>query len=362
LTNSELCSKLSENVFRLFEIRIFVASKITIHDVAQHAGVSVSSVSRALNNYPHVSEELKNRVNSAAKELGYQPAFLAHSLRRGTTNSIGFLVGTTANPVISTIFESAAEALAANDYAMTLASSGNKADLDNAYLRLLASRQVSGLIVSSAAESQDHSSSIITELGIPTVMLDRARPFSNHIYAVQSDHISGVKEAVGHLIKNGHRNIAFIGGPENFYPTEQRFLGYQQALTESGIPIKRELVRFTAFTETDAFAEALVLFRHNPLPTALIVAGNIILIGALMAVHDRGLTIGQDLALVACDDIHLTKLFQPPITAITRDLKLLGKTAARLLLQSIQDSEGKTEHIIRLPTSLIIRESSDYLV
>jgi LacI family transcriptional regulator len=339
-----------------------VATKITIHDVAQHAGVSVSSVSRALNNYPYVSEKLKNRVNSAAKELGYQPAFLAHSLRRGTTNSIGFLVGTIANPVISTVFEGAAEALAANSYAMTLVSSRNIADLDTAYLRLLASRQVSGLIVSSAAEQQESSISVISELGIPTIMLDRARPLSDHIYAVQSDHISGIKEAVRHLIKNGHRNIAFIGGPENFYPTEQRFLGYQQALTESGIPIKRELVRFTAFTETDAFAEALILFRHNPLPTALIVAGNIILVGTLLAVHDMGLKVGQNLALVACDDINLTKLYRPPITAITRDLYLLGKTTARLLLQGIQDKEGRTERIIKLPTKLIIRESSDYLL
>lgn len=339
-----------------------MASKITIHDVAQHAGVSVSSVSRALNNYPHVSEKLKNRVLEAAEELGYQPAFLAHSLRRGSTHSIGFLVGTIANPVISTIFEGATEALAANGYAMTLASSRNKADLDNAYLRLLASRQISGLIVSSAAESQDHSSSLIDDLGIPTVMLDRARPLSDHIYAVQSDHIVGIKQAIQHLVKNGHRNIAFIGGPENFYPTQQRFIGYQQALTESGIPIKRELVRFTAFTETDAFAEALVLFGHNPLPTALIVAGNIILVGTLLALHDMGLKVGQNLALVACDDINLTKLYRPPITAITRDLNLLGKTAARLLLQGIQDKEGRTEHIIKLPTKLIIRESSDYLL
>lgn len=339
-----------------------MTSKITIHDVAKHAGVSVSSVSRALNNYPHVSEELKNRVNLAAKELGYQPAFLAHSLRRGTTNSIGFLVGTIANPIISTIFEGAAEALAANGYAMTLVSSRNKADLDTAYLRLLASRQVSGLIVSSAAEQQGSSISVISELGIPTVMLDRAIPISDHIYTVQSDHHHGITEAVQHLVRNGHRDIGFIGGPESFYPTQQRFLAYQKALSDSGILFKREWARFTAFTETDAFAEALVLFRHNPLPTALIVAGNIILIGTLMALQDCGLTVGKDLALVACDDMHLTKLYRPPITAISRDLNLLGKTAARLLLQGIQDKEGRTEHIIRLPTKLIIRESSNYEV
>lgn len=295
---------------------------------------------------------------AAALELGYQPAFLAHSLRRGETNSIGFLVGTIANPVIATIFEAAAEALADSGYAITLVSSRNKADLDIAYLRLLANRQVSGLIVSSAAESQDRSSALINNLGIPTVMLDRAIPYGHHIFAVQSDHFAGVKGAVRHLASQGHVHIAFIGGPKNFYPTQQRFLGYRKALKEAGLPLRRELIRFTSFTETDAFAEALVLLRHNPLPTALIVAGNIILIGTLRALQDRNLTVGQDMALVACDDMPLTKLYRPPITTISRDLNLLGKTAARLLLRGIQDKKGRTEQVIKLPTELVIRESS----
>ncbi len=337
-----------------------MTQKVTIHDVAQHAGVSVGSVSRALNDYPHVSEELKSRVLTAAADLGYEPGFLAHSLRRGRANSIGFLVGTIANPVIATIFEAAAEALADSGYAITLVSSRNKADLDIAYLRLLASRQVSGLIVSSAAESQDRSSALINNLGIPTVMLDRSIPYGELIYAVQSDHLSGVKDAVHHLVKQGHRQIAFIGGPEKFYPTHERFRGYRKALEEAGLPLRQELIRFTSFTETDALAEVLVLLRHQPLPSALIVAGNIILIGALMALQDRGLIVGRDMALVACDDMPLTKLHRPPITVINRDLSLLGKTAARLLLRGIQDRKGRTDHIIKLPTKLITRQSSNY--
>lgn len=336
-----------------------LSQRVTIRDVAQQAEVSVGSVSRALNNYPHVSDELRNRVMAAALELGYQPAFLAHSLRRGETNSIGFLVGTIANPVIATIFEAAAEALADSGYAITLVSSRNKADLDIAYLRLLASRQVSGMIVSSASESQDRSSALINNLGIPTVMLDRSIPYGERIFAVQSDHFAGVKDAVYHLLNQGHRHIAFIGGPKNFYPTQQRFLGYRNALNEAGLPLRRELIRFTSFTETDAFAEALVLFRHKPLPTALIVAGNIILIGTLRALQDRDLTVGLDMALVACDDMPLTQLYRPPISAISRDLSLLGKTAARLLLRGIQDKKGRTERVIKLPTELIIRESSN---
>ena len=223
-----------------------MSQKVTIHDVAQHARVSVSSVSRALNNYPHVSEALKTRVVEAAEELDYQPAFLAHSLRRGETNSIGFLVGTIANPVISTIFEAAAEALATDGYAMSLVSSRNQADLDIACLRLLASRQVSGLIVSSASESPEPSRRCIQEMNIPTVMLDREPVAGEHVFAVQSDHASSVREATFHLIENGHRDIGFIGGPQGFYPTQQRYRAYQEALAEARIPQRSELVRFTS--------------------------------------------------------------------------------------------------------------------
>ncbi len=338
-----------------------MSQKVTIHDVAQHARVSVSSVSRALNNYPHVSEALKTRVVEAAEELDYQPAFLAHSLRRGETNSIGFLVGTIANPVISTIFEAAAEALATDGYAMSLVSSRNQADLDIACLRLLASRQVSGLIVSSASESPEPSRRFIQEMNIPTVMLDREPVEGERVFAVQSDHESSVREATFHLIENGHRDIGFIGGPQGFYPTQQRFRAYHEALAEARIPLRGELVRFTSFTERDAFAEALLLLRSRPLPTALIVAGNIILIGALQALQDRQIAVGRDIALVACDDIHLTQLYRPPVTAIRRDLNLLGKTAAHLLLQGIQNKGNRTDRVIKLPTQLVIRESSNYL-
>ena len=338
-----------------------MTQRVTIRDVAEQAKVSVGSVSRALNNYPHVSSELRDRVLQAASALNYQPAFLANGLRRGQTNSIGFLVGTIANPVISTIFEAAAEALAANGFAITLVSSRNQAQLDAACLRLLASRQVSGLIVSSAAESPQPASQTIRELGLPTVLLDRESVPGERVYAVQSDHDSSMRKAVRHLLEQGHREIAFIGGPQDFYPTRQRYAAFNSALEAHGLPPRPRLARFASFTETDAFAEALLLLRSRPRPSALIVAGNIILIGALMALKELGAQVGVDIALIACDDINLTRLFRPPISAIQRDLNLLGVTAARLLLQGMQADNGARSASVQLPTQLVLRESSQFV-
>ena len=199
-------------------------------------------------------------MQAAALELDYQPAFLAHGLRRGETNSVGFLVGTIANPVISTIFEAASEALSTGGYAVTLVSSRNQADLDVACLRLLARRQVSGLIVSSAAESPEPARRYLAELGIPTVMLDRDAAAGEHSCAVQSDHGSSMRRAVAHLYRRGHRDIAFIGGPAGFYPTRQRFLAYSAALDDAGLPERRDLVRFTSFNERARLCRSVAAF------------------------------------------------------------------------------------------------------
>lgn len=334
-----------------------MTQKVTIQDVARRAKVSVGSVSRALNDYPYVSAELKEKVHKAASELGYEADFLANSLRRGTTNSIGFLVGTISNPVIATIFEGASQFLVANGYSIILMSSQNQAELDHSHLRFLSSRQVDGIILSSAAETQDRVSDLISKLGIPTVMLDRMPPSGDHLCAVQSDHSKGMRVATHHLIQNGHHDIAFIGGPRNHFPTQQRYEGYQLALQDAGIALNPDLVRFTNFKETDAYAEVLMLMGRRIPPTALITAGNITLMGSLQALHERNIEVGKTFAIVGSDDIHIARLHRPPISVVARDLDLIGKTAARLLTENIS---GGDERIITLPTQFVIRESSNF--
>lgn len=168
-------------------------NKITIRDVAKQAGVSISSVSRALSNHPHVSDALRTRVRNAALSLGYQPDFLAHSLRRGTTYSVGFVVGTISNPIMADISASLGNVLADHGYAMMLLSSQNRPELDTTYIQFLAHRQVSGLVLSTAADGVTEADQLIQSLGIPAVMLDRQRPLADHVSAVQSDHRSGMQ-------------------------------------------------------------------------------------------------------------------------------------------------------------------------
>lgn len=329
-------------------------NKITIHEVAKRAGVSISSVSRALSNHPHVSDELRERVQTAARSLGYQPDFLAHSLRSGRTHSVGFIVGTISNPIMADISASLGNVLAEHGYALMLLSSQNRPEMDASYLRFLARRQVSGLVISTATGGEAQNFGLLDELRIPTVMLDRERPLGNHISAVQSDPRPAMQAAVLHLANQGHQRIALIGG-KDFFPARARLEGFYNGMQQAGLTVDQTLIRSSGMTKAVGYSETLALLAATPRPTALIAGGNLILAGVLQAIQELKIPVGRDLALVGCDDTELTRLYNPAITVIARDLALMGETAARLLLETINDGGGKT---VVLPSQLLIRQSS----
>jgi LacI family transcriptional regulator len=329
--------------------------KISIADVANLAGVSVSSVSRALSGHPHVSRALRDRVEAAVRETGYHPHPLAQGLRTGSTRSVGFLVGLISNPSVAAIYTSAVGVLASRGYATLLVTSQNDPHLDVLYLQFLAERQVDGLIVSTAAGGPDQASSAIMRLGIPTVMLDRAVLPAKHVSAVQSDHVGGMRAAVGHLATQGHRRIALISAPDYFYLGRERTNAFRTAMKDAGLAIEPELLRSATMHESAAYAETVSLLRLPQPPTAIIAGGNILLTGVLQAMRQQGVAIGRDIALIGADDIDLARLYNPSITVISRDLVRVGESAAHLLLEAMSNNGG---NVVTIPTRLIVRESS----
>lgn len=327
----------------------------TIYDVARQAGTAVSSVSRVLNGHPNVSPALRQRVEQAMRELDYKPNPAAHSLRGGATGLIGCLVGSMANPVLAPIYTSAEQVLRTHGYSMLLANSQNEPDLDVAYLRLMARRRVDGLIVSSAAAALDRAGDVVAQLKIPTVMLDRDLPAGAHVSAVQSDHASGMRAAIQHLVSQGHRRIALIGGPSTWRPTRERLQGYLAGLQAAGIAPEPALIRNMAMSQAVGYVEMTTLLTAARPPTALIAGGNLIVAGVLRALQEHGVGVGRDLALVGCDDIDITQLYNPPITVVARDLTMLGEAAARLLIETIARAGGR---VVTLPTQLVVRQSS----
>lgn len=308
-------------------------SRPTLRDVADRAGVGIATASRALNG-GSTSEALRQRVTGAAEDLGYHPHRLALGLRTGATKSVGFVVSDIANPVLGRTAQGAVSYLDAAGYTMMLAVSDAHVERERSLIRMMYERRVDGLILSCSDETDPRLSAIVSQLDIPVVLLDRELPVPR-IHRLLVNHRQGLREAVEHLVKLGHRRVAYIGGPPVVRPSRERYEAYRAAATARGVWDER-LVALGPLT-TEAGREAAIdLMTGSPAPTALIVADNRRAIGTLRAIHDRGLDIPRDLSLVALSgDVDALALHNPPITIVDRPLEEMGMEAAKLVLASL---------------------------
>jgi LacI family transcriptional regulator len=333
---------------------VSAARNPSMREVAKAAGVAMSSVSRVISGHPDVSAEMRVRVQQVVEELGFEPHFLAQSLRRGATFSVGFSLSDIANPVIAQFARGAEAVLRDAGYSMLVMNAENDPALDFAHVRFLQSRRVDGLLLLLASERKRATNDALAKLQMPLVIIDRDLPKRLSASSILCDHRTGMAAAVEHLLELGHRRIALLSWPLDLRPGRERLAGLQQAfaarkLADTSIPV---LGLFTAEATEKAAGE--LLDSANP-PTALIAGTNQLLIGALRAIASRGLRVGTDLSVVTCDDIPLAELFTPPIATITRDNILIGRTAAELLLHRMN---GRTEpETVTMETTFVPRAS-----
>jgi LacI family transcriptional regulator, galactose operon repressor len=330
----------------------------TIKEVARLAGVAASSVSRVLNEHADVSPQMRARVLQAAEQLGYQPDFLAQSLRLGLTRTIGFVVRDIANPLFAGIVKGAEQELENNGYSILLMNSLGDPLLDAKHIEVLRQRRVDGLILSLQSEVNVHTRHALHSIATPIVLLDRevkAVPAD----AVLFDHAHGVSEAVRALAALGHRQIALIVGNSETRGSRERVKGYRAGLHEAGLPARADDIAEMSSFSRDLGYSATVHLVDRPHPPTAIIAGNSQLgIGTLAALSDRGLRPGTDMSLVICDDLELLRLMSPPISVVARDAEQMGLAAARLLLNRLRgDGDGGPQHVT-LPTHYVARESS----
>jgi LacI family transcriptional regulator len=239
---------------------------------------------------------------------------------------------------------------------MLLINAENDPTLSCAYVQLMARRRVDGLLIDSGVAGWEQVADDLVRLQIPAVLFDRdLPPDAPHLSVVQNDLAGGMRAAVAHLVAEGHRRIALINGPDWWWSARERLQAYLEGLQAGGLTPSPELIRSMTMAVAPAYDEAVALLHAPCPPTALIVGGNILLLGVLRALQAHGCAVGRDLALVGADDLDLTQLYSPPISVISRDLTLRGEMAIQLLMETIRRGTGR---VITLPTELIVRESS----
>lgn len=330
--------------------------RITREDVAQRAGVSTAVVSYVINDGPRpVSPETREKVEQAIDELGYFPNEVARSLKRKQSLTIGLILPNVNNPVygeIAGIFE---HICMQAGYLVLLCNTGRNPDQEQKCVRMLRAKQVDGVIVMPSQAPRELVAPLV-EANIPIIVLEHNLDDLN---CVAIDDLEGGRLATQHLINLGHRRIALIRREPTSTTSSQRLVGYRNALESAGIPFDASIVVETD-TGFDAGFRAMqhLLDSSDPSPTAVFAHNDVLALGAMHAIRSAGLRIPDDISVVGYDDTAGSAYLDPPLTTIQYPKAEMGRCAAQLVLQLIQDSTAASPKTITLPVELIIRSST----
>jgi LacI family transcriptional regulator len=328
-------------------------------DIARKANVSVSTVSRVINQSVVVDPATESRVRDAVRELGYRPNLLARSFRRSVTHTIGLLVPDNSNPFFAEVARMIEDAGFREGYNVILCNSDLSQEKQAAYVDVLLAKRVDGLIlVSSGLVSLDGEDPIqrVLDAGVPCVVIDRDLG-TMPIDQVLIDNHQGGYLAGKYLVDLGHRDIACIAGPTDTTPSAGRFAGFNQALAEADPELKP--VAFLNSNGRNDGGEAAVkeLLRMDVPFSAIFVFNDLVAIGAHGALRRAGLRVPEDVSLISFDNVMLSSAVYPPLTTVAQPIAEMAELSVRLLLERMANKEAPYARTV-LSTTLVERESS----
>ncbi|NUR84035.1 MAG: LacI family DNA-binding transcriptional regulator [Nonomuraea sp.] len=317
-------------------------ARITIKDVAALAGVSPSTVSRALNGGPTVARALRERVLTAARELEYRPNSQARSLRTRATTVLGVIISDITNPFFTSLVRGAEDAASRAGFSVVLANTDEDLDKEQRYLEVAAAESMAGVILSPASTTRT-SIALMQERGIPVVTIDR-RLRTADVDRVGVNNVKAAQEAVLRLVAQGCRRVAFIAGPPDVTTAADRLAGYKHGLKAAALPYDRALVARGDYRIGGGKSAAQALLERRP--DALFVSNNLMTLGAVAAMRERGLRYPDDIAVAAFDDMSWTLGLADAMTLISQPTYDIGRHAAELLLRRVAGERFPPSHVV----------------
>ena len=323
-------------------------------DVAQRAGVSVSTVSHVLNKTRNVSPQTLHAVEEAIDELGFAPNVLARALVRASTNTIGVALSAITNIYFGEVVRGMQAECARNGYLFFLTDTADDPERQFQAIRELHHRRVDGIVLAPVPDPEQRLLRYLELHKIPIVFVDRA--IDKRFDQVLVENREPMKEIVAHLAKHGHKRIGLVSGLRGLTTTIERMEGYRAGLSENALAFDEKLVE-SGESEIDAAHQAVLRLLKQPnAPTAIVTANNKMTIGAVRGLKTLGYRIPEDLALVGFDDFDWADIFEPRLTVVAQPCQQIGIRAVKLLLKRIQAPQRKPV-TIRLETELRIRRS-----
>ncbi|MGH2625874.1 MAG: LacI family DNA-binding transcriptional regulator [Anaerolineales bacterium] len=332
---------------------------MNIRDVAKRLDLSITTVSRALDGYQDVAEETRQRVIRVAREMGYEPSRAARQLRRRRSETIGFVVPTSAprfsDPFFSEFLAGLGDEVAQGGYELLLSTAppGGEAERE-LYRRWVQSRRIDGVVLT-RMRIYDWRAEYLMQRGLPFIALGRTTVDRSHPY-IEVDSRGGFAGLVGALVARGHRRIGFIGASPDLVLQADRLAGYRQGLREAGIRFDPSLVAEGNLTRLGGYRAALELLSLPNPPTAVLGANDLTAIGAMRAAKERGLVVGQDLAVAGYDGIEESEHTSPPLATLNVPVYDVARRLVRMLL-TLLHGEVLPEPQVLIQPEPILRQS-----
>jgi DNA-binding LacI/PurR family transcriptional regulator len=333
-------------------------SQVSITDIAAAAGVSPSTVSRALQDHPRISPARRQAIQALAQQMGYRPSQVARSLVTGRTRTLGVVITDVTDPFVAEVMKGAELASRESGYTLLFASSDRDPGRELEALRLLLDRQVDGMIVISGRagsrydELRESGEAGTADWPLVLVNNEKAGP---GIYSVRMDNIAGAHEALSYLRHSGHRRIAFVAGPEGGRSSAERLAGYQQGIAANGLgPLGELVVAGAGLLEDGPRALEALMGRTDP-PTAVLCYNDLAAIGLLAAAARAGIRVPDELAVIGYDNIPLSAFCVPALTTVDQPKGQMGRAAVTMCLQALA---GEQVRNVVLKGRLILRDSA----
>ncbi len=326
----------------------------TIYEVAAHAGVSAATVSRVLNGNRAVNEAMAAKVRQAIEALGYRPSSVARSLRTQRTGIIAVVVPDVENPFFTAVVRGIEEEARPAGLMIVLCNTDEQPDLERGYLRLAVDQRMDGVILASTIRSLEERQAEKEPL-LTTVLIDREIE-GLRADVVLTDNVLGAKEATRHLLRSGAATVACVTGPTDLTTSMQRLQGYLEALGDAGIGSDRALFRHANYRVSGGRAAVGELWAAAR-PDAFLVCNNLMTMGALQELSDRGVRMPEDVLLLGFDDEPWASYWRPTISTVAQPARDVGRTAMRLLLDRLGEPERPVRRVLLLP-ELRLRQSS----
>jgi LacI family repressor for deo operon, udp, cdd, tsx, nupC, and nupG len=330
---------------------------VSIKRVAQLAGVSTATVSRALKHPEVVSAGTREQVMAAVTKLGYTPNFLARNLRTLKSHVVLVLVPDIGNPFFSEIIKGMEQVAHEHGYSILLGDTHDDPEREFDYAARVTARQADGLITLSARLPFRNHRDLIKRRALPPMVNACECMSASPVPTVQIDNEAAAVKAMQYLFDLGHRRIAFVTGPMTSRLSADRLKGYRRALRQAGVPEKSELVIFGDFTAESGVAAAESLLAHKSLPTAVFCSNDEMAIGLSRTLKARQVRIPEQVSVIGFDDIPLARYFDPPLTTILQPKLDIGRESMKLLCDLLAGKPPAKPRVV-LPYQLVVRDST----